>query len=78
MSVAGLSLSFVFLQKEARQSLKQHWFALLISGLFGSSLAFLLLSYASLTLSAGFTSLMNSSVPLFSAVIAAIWLKERL
>ena len=78
MSVAGLSLSFVFLQKEARQSLKQHWFALLISGLFGSSLAFLLLSYASLTLSAGFTSLMNSSVPLFSAAIAAIWLKERL
>ena len=78
MAVAGLTLSFVFFQKEARESVKQHWVALLISGLFGSSLAFLLLSYASLTLSAGFTSLMSSSVPVFSAVIAAVWLKEHL
>ncbi|MDA8968912.1 DMT family transporter [Akkermansiaceae bacterium] len=78
MGLAGLALSFVFFQKEARESAKQHWWELLVSGVVGSSLAFILLSYATLTLSAGFTSLMNSSVPIFSAIIAAIWLKERL
>ncbi|MDB4294979.1 DMT family transporter [Akkermansiaceae bacterium] len=78
MGLAGLALSFVFFQKEARESAKQHWWELLVSGVVGSSLAFILLSYATLTLSAGFTSLMNSSVPIFSAIIAAVWLKERL
>ncbi len=78
MGLAGLALSSVFLKKEARESAKKHWWALLVSGVIGSSLAFILLSYATLTLSAGFTSLMNSSVPIFSAIIAAVWLKERL
>ena len=78
MGVAGLALAPVFLKREARRSLKNHWWQLLVSGVVGSALSFILLSWASLTLSAGFTSLMNSSVPLFSAVIAAVWLGERL
>ena len=57
---------------------KKYWWQLLVSGVMGSSVSFVLLSYASLSLSAGFTSLMNSSVPIFSAVIAAVWLGEKL
>ena len=78
MSLAGLFLAPVFLQRKAREMAKSHWWQLLVSGVMGSSVSFVLLSYASLTLSAGFTSLMNSSVPIFSAVIAAVWLGEKL
>jgi drug/metabolite transporter (DMT)-like permease len=78
MTIAGLALAPVFLRKEARALFKNHWWQLLVSGVFGSSISFILLSWASLTLSAGFTSLMNSSVPIFSAIIAALWLGERL
>ena len=78
MTVAGLALAPIFFTAKARKSLKNHWWQLLVSGVVGSSLAFILLSYATLTLSAGLTSLLNSSVPIFSALIAAIWLKERL
>lgn len=78
MTVAGLALTPVFLGKEARALFRSHWWQLLVSGVVGSAISFILLSWASLTLSAGFTSLMNSSVPIFSAIIAAVWLKERL
>lgn len=78
MALAGLALTPVFLGKEARTLFKNHWWQLLVSGVFGSAVSFILLSWASLTLSAGFTSLMNSSVPIFSAIIAAVWLGERL
>lgn len=78
MTVAGLALAPVFLRKEARTLFKNHWWQLLVSGVVGSSISFILLSWASLTLSAGFTSLMNSSVPIFSAIIASVWLHERL
>lgn len=78
MTLAGLALAPIFFQKEARISYRTNWWQLLVSGVVGSALAFMLLSYATLTLSAGFTSLLNSSVPIFSALIAAVWLKERL
>lgn len=78
MTVAGLALAPVFMRREARDTLRTHWWQLLVSGVVGTALAFVLLSWATLTLSAGFTSLMNSSVPIFSAIIAASWLGERL
>lgn len=78
MGLAGLALAPIFLKKDAREMFKTHWWQLLVSGVVGSAFAFILLSYATLSLSAGFTSLMNSSVPVFSAVIAAVWLRESL
>lgn len=78
MSIAGLVLTPVFFKKEARLIARRYWLQLLISGIFGSGLSFILISYATLTLTAGFTSLMNSSVPIFSAILTASLLGERL
>lgn len=78
MTLAGLALSPVFLRRRSRQLFRTHWWHLLVSGVVGTSIPFVLLSWATLTLTAGFTSLMNSSVPIFSALIAAAWLGERL
>ncbi len=78
MGLGALCLLPILRDREARVSAWQNWLPLSLSGLFSSGLPFVLLSYATLHLSAGFTSLMNGSVPLFSAVIAAVWLGEPL
>lgn len=49
---------------------------LLVVGITNSALPFTLLAFATLHVSAGYTSLLNSSVPMWSALIAAIWLRD--
>ncbi|MDY6897343.1 MAG: DMT family transporter, partial [Cyanobacteriota bacterium] len=51
---------------------------LFIVGFINFAIPFLLYAYASLFLSAGLTSILNATTPLFGTVISFIWLKERL
>lgn len=57
--------------------LRRHWRALLIVGLTNSALPFLGFSYAALSISAGLSSIFNASTPLWGAVIAWLWLRDR-
>lgn len=54
-----------------------YWRPLLVVGVLNSALPFVLLAYATLTLSAGLTSILNATAPLFGTAIALIWIKER-
>jgi drug/metabolite transporter (DMT)-like permease len=45
---------------------------------FNSAFPFTLFTYATLTLTAGYTAVINSAAPLFTAVVAFIWVGERL
>ena len=47
-------------------------------GLFNNAIPFTLIAVAQLELTASLAALLNSTTPLFSAVIAAIWIKDRL
>lgn len=60
------------------RGLLAHWRALLLVGLSNSALPFLCFSYAALTIPAGLSSIFNAATPLFGAVIAWVWLKDRL
>ncbi len=51
---------------------------LVIVGAIGTALPFCLLSYATLFVSAGFASIINSTATIFTAIIAWIWVRERL
>ncbi len=51
---------------------------LIIVGVINSALPFVLLAFASIFLPTGFTSVLNATSPLFGAVVAAVWLKEKL
>lgn len=76
--LAGLALLPLLLRAKAwsvaRTNLKQ----LFIVGSINSALPFLLLAFASLSLPAGYTSIVNATAPLFGTLIAAIWLHEKL
>jgi drug/metabolite transporter (DMT)-like permease len=55
-----------------------NWRRFLWSGLNTTAIPFTLFSYVTLSLTAGYTSLLNGTVPMFSAIIAWFWLKEKL
>ena len=57
--------------------LRRHWRSLLLVGLINSSLPFVCYSYAALSLTAGLSSIFNASTPLFGAVVAWLWLGDR-
>ena len=57
---------------------RQHWKPIAVVGLSNSALPFLCFSYAALSIPAGLSSIFNAATPLFGAVIAWLWLKDRL
>jgi drug/metabolite transporter (DMT)-like permease len=59
-------------------ALREHWRAIFIVGISNSALPFLLFSYAALAITAGLSSIFNAASPLFGAVIAWWWLKDKL
>jgi drug/metabolite transporter (DMT)-like permease len=59
-------------------ALARHWRGLFAVGVVNSVLPFLCYSYAALSITAGLSSIFNAAAPLFGAVVAALWLKERL
>ncbi|MFK8019728.1 MAG: DMT family transporter [Pseudomonadales bacterium] len=58
--------------------LKGNWKTISILGLTNAALPFTLFAYATLSLSAGFTSVLNSLAPMFTALIGFIWLRQKL
>jgi drug/metabolite transporter (DMT)-like permease len=56
---------------------KRAW-PLAVVGVLNSAAPFCLFAYAELTLSAGVTSVINAATPLFGALVAWLWLKDRL
>jgi drug/metabolite transporter (DMT)-like permease len=59
-------------------ALRNHWQAIAVVGLVNSALPFVLFSVAALAISAGLASIFNATAPLWGAVIAWLWLGERL
>ena len=57
--------------------LREHAGALLISGLLSSAIPFALYSYAVLSISTGLSAILNATAPLFGALVAWLWLKDR-
>jgi drug/metabolite transporter (DMT)-like permease len=52
--------------------------AWLLLGAVNSALPFTLFAYATLSLTAGLTAILNATAPFFTAIVAALWLKDPL
>ena len=59
-------------------ALKSHFRPLLVNSVLILALPFLLITWAMLSLSAGFGAIVNSTAPFFAALVAYAWLGERL
>ncbi|MEQ5843264.1 DMT family transporter [Paraburkholderia acidicola] len=60
------------------RELRVHWKPIALVGITNSALPFVLFSFAALTLPAGLSSIFTAATPLFTAVIAWLWLNEKL
>ena len=78
VGVAMLCLLPFVLSKSNRGYLRSHARPLFLVGMLNSALPFCLFNFASLSLEAGFTSLLNATTPLFTALIGWFWWKQPL
>jgi drug/metabolite transporter (DMT)-like permease len=76
--LAGLALLPLVLQRGKGGLMLREWRLLLLVGGLNAALPFTLLAYASVVLPAGTTSLLNATVPIFAAIVAAIAFAEHL
>lgn len=58
--------------------LRTHWRPILVVGITNSALPFLCFNYAALTINAGLAAVFNATSPLFGALFAWLWLKDKL
>src|ERR1700744_342245 len=79
VGIGALFLVIVlFARRPARQSLttlRSRAWPLLVVGALNSAAPFCLFAYAELTLSAGVTSVINASTPLWGGLVAFLWLR---
>ncbi|WBY01285.1 DMT family transporter [Ramlibacter tataouinensis] len=57
--------------------LRKHWFRVCAVGLVNSGIPFALFSFAVMSITTGLSAILNATVPLFGALIAWAWLKDR-
>jgi drug/metabolite transporter (DMT)-like permease len=60
------------------RDLRLHWRPIFLVGLTNSALPFLCFACAALSITSGLSAIFNASSPLFGAVIAWLWLRDRL
>ena len=77
VSIAALFLMPILLYKGLGTQLRQHWKPVFFVGLLNSGIPFVCYSFALLSITTGLSSLLNATVPMFGALVAWLWLRDR-
>jgi drug/metabolite transporter (DMT)-like permease len=77
VAIAALFLLPLLLLRGQWQALSKHWGKIFFLGMLNSGIPFALYAYALLSIRTGLSSLLNATVPLFGALVAWLWLKDR-
>ena len=75
--VAALFLLPLLTLKGHLPGLRQHWRMTFFVGLLNSAIPFACFAFAILSITTGLSSILNATVPMFGALIAWVWLKDR-
>ena len=81
VAVAALFLLPLLLRRgrgDMLSVLTTNWRGLAFVGVTNSAIPFALFAYAMLSITSGFAAILNATSPLFGAIVAVIWLRERL
>jgi len=77
VGIAALFLLPILLVRGHGPSLRRHWKLTFLVGILNSAIPFACFSFALLSISTGLSSILNATTPLFGAVVAWLWLKDR-
>lgn len=78
VAIASAFLVPLMLWRGLGPQFRRHWKAVIAVGLINSGLPFALFAYALLSITTGLSAILNATVPLFGAIVAWMWLGERL
>jgi drug/metabolite transporter (DMT)-like permease len=77
VGIAAMFLTIVLARRGGLQDLYKNALQLTVLGAMNSAIPFSLFAYAVLSVTAGFASVLNATTPLFGALVAFVWLRER-
>jgi drug/metabolite transporter (DMT)-like permease len=77
MAIGGLFLLPLLMLRRGLPALRTHGRRIALIGVLNSTAPFLLITYAMLTLTTAMGSVLNATVPLWTALVAAVWLREQ-
>lgn len=79
-SIAALFLLVLmaFIRRQDMQQIRTHWRHLVVLGSTNTVMPFTLFAWATLSLEAGLTATLNSTAPMFGALVAWLWLKDKI
>lgn len=78
VALAALFLWPIMMRQGHLPAFRQHWRPIMLAGIINSAIPFALFAWAVLHIATGLTSILNATVPLFGALIAWIWLGDRI
>jgi len=78
VAIAALLLLAIMARQGGIADLRANWLPLSVVGATNSAIPFTLIGYGMLSITAGFGGILNATSPLFAAIIAYVWLRERL
>jgi drug/metabolite transporter (DMT)-like permease len=77
VAVAAAFLLPLLLLRGLGPVFRQHWKAVCLVGVVNSGIPFLLFSFALLSITTGLSAILNAAGPMFGALVAWAWLKDR-
>lgn len=77
VAIAATSLFPMLWLRGLTPLLRRNWRAIFVVGLLNSAIPFACFAFALLAITTGLSSILNATVPLFGAVVAWLWLKDR-
>ena len=77
VSIAALFLFPIVCLRGLLPVLCKHWKRIFFIGLLNSGIPFACFSFALLSITTGLSAILNATVPMFGALIAWVWLKDR-
>jgi len=77
VAIATAFLLPMVLIKGLLPELQKHWKKIFIMGIFNSAIPFACFAFALLSITTGLSSILNATVPMFGALVAWVWLKDK-
>ena len=77
VTVASLFLLPIIGLKGHLPTLRQHWKKVFFIGMLNSGIPFACFAFALLSISTGLSAILNATVPMFGALVAWVWLKDK-
>lgn len=77
VAIATAFLVPLMLAKGHGAAFRRNWWKVCLIGILNSALPFMLFAFSLLSITTGLSAILNATVPLFGALVAWVWLKDR-